>query len=247
MIDPHAASSWIARRPPLVTVFFAVRLSRPLKAYLKEPPSSPGFVDYGSSTLTPSPSALYHCQLLTSRNETMTPQFSKLPLFAPPVEARDLTFGTEQASGNISASSMLKIESLLNHPTSVETRYDRIAGPSNSFSPRMQTPDSFGLFKRPKLVKDAPVFVKGETKGQVHYPPFESLEDAISLTPWQRDELIRQHHHFKIYPSGGQKDGLISDCPRHIPYSSDKKDFMGKSGFEGFDGKHGVPKGAKVA
>ena len=66
----------------------------------------------------------------------------------------------------------------------------------------------------PKLVKDAPVFVKGEARGQVHYPTYESIEDAICLPPHMRDELAQQHRRFRIYPSGSEKDGLISDFVR---------------------------------
>lgn len=149
---------------------------------------------------------------------------------------------------------MLKIQSLLNPTNSSgvldEPKYTHSTTFSppltpaltsttsnSSYSPRLGTPDTTIPIKRQKLVKDAPVFVKGEVKGKVHFAPFESSEDAIALPPWQRDELLQQHRRFNIYPSGSEKDGLISDFVKRIPYSSDKKDFFGKAGFEGFDGE----------
>lgn len=80
------------------------------------------------------------------------------------------------------------------------------------------------------------MFIKGEAKGKVHYPPYESSDDAISLPPWLRDELLEQHKVYKIYPSGNETDGLIADFTKSIPYSSEKKEFFGKTGWEGFDG-----------
>ena len=149
---------------------------------------------------------------------------------------------------------MLRIQSLLNPEAASEradaisyARSDAFSPPltpalttttsNSSFSPRLGTPDVASPAKRQKLIKDAPVFVKGEAKGQVHYPPFESNEDTIALPPHLRDELVLQHRRFKIYPSGSEKDGLISDFVKRIPYSSEKKEFFGKNGWEGFNGE----------
>ena len=149
---------------------------------------------------------------------------------------------------------MLKIQSLLNPSASPENADTRVAAHSgafsppltpaltstasnSSFSPRMDTPETSSPAKRHKLIKDAPVFVKGEVQGKVHYAPYESNEDTVALAPHHHDELIQQHRRFNIYPSGSEKDGLISDFVRRIPYSSEKKDFFGKMGWEGFDGK----------
>jgi hypothetical protein len=76
---------------------------------------------------------------------------------------------------------------------------------------------------RPKnrLVKDAPVFKKNEPKGDVEFPPHET-----------EDEHIRQQHKtFRIFPKG-----CIADFPRHIPYNSDKIDFLAKTGRDAFEG-----------
>lgn len=72
-----------------------------------------------------------------------------------------------------------------------------------------------------KLTKDAPKFERGETIGTVKYPPYET-SDA---------ELSRHFKDFRIFPSSG-----IAAYPRHIPYSSDKKDFMLKTGRDSFEG-----------
>ena len=71
------------------------------------------------------------------------------------------------------------------------------------------------------MSKDAPVFSKGKIKGRVEFPPFERL-DADSL------RAVRK---FKVYPCED-----ISKYPRHIPYNSEKKSFLEKTGRESFEG-----------
>jgi len=78
--------------------------------------------------------------------------------------------------------------------------------------------------QRLKEAKDGPKFEKGDPKGDVLYAPYE--------TEPQETELIKQHTKFCIYP---RKD--IGTFPRQIPYSSDKKAFMAKTGKSGFEGK----------
>jgi hypothetical protein len=45
--------------------------------------------------------------------------------------------------------------------------------------------------------------------------------------------LLNQHRRFKIFPLGQ----IHSKGIRHIPYNSDKKDFLEKTGREAFEGK----------
>lgn len=90
---------------------------------------------------------------------------------------------------------------------------------------------------RVKVAKDAPVFIRGPVNGVVHFSPFECTESDPALDPTERKELKHQQQRFKIFPAGGD-DGLIGDFPRHIPYSSDKKTFQGKTGRNGFDRKY---------
>jgi len=72
------------------------------------------------------------------------------------------------------------------------------------------------------MSKDSAIFTKGKIKGEVRYPPCEVL-DA---------QLAAQYEHFELYPVG-----RIADYARPIPYNSEKKSFLEKTGREGFEGK----------
>jgi hypothetical protein len=75
--------------------------------------------------------------------------------------------------------------------------------------------------KKPKMAKDGAVFAKNKIKGVVNFPPHEKLGA----------DSMKKMKPFKIYPS--QK---IMDYPRHIPYNSEKKSFLDKTGRESFEG-----------
>lgn len=79
--------------------------------------------------------------------------------------------------------------------------------------------------RRQKIPKDAAIFSEGtKIVGHVNYPPYEGGED---------DNLSRHHREYSVFPLGDiQKKGA-----RHIPYNSDKKDFLDKTGRESFEGK----------
>ena len=72
------------------------------------------------------------------------------------------------------------------------------------------------------MSKDGAVFAKGKVKGDVNYPPFEDLDD----------ETRRGIQKFQVYPLG-----KIQQYCRHIPYNSEKKSFLEKTGRESFEGK----------
>ncbi len=72
------------------------------------------------------------------------------------------------------------------------------------------------------MSKDGAVFSKGKIKGRVEYPPFERLD---------RDS-VRAVRKFKVFPFGD-----IAKYPRHIPYNSEKKSFLEKTGRESLEGK----------
>jgi hypothetical protein len=76
------------------------------------------------------------------------------------------------------------------------------------------------------MTKDGAVFAKGKIKGEVNFPPFERL-DA---------ETIREVEKFQVYPLG-----KIQEFSRHIPYNSEKKSFLEKTGRESFEGKTSDP------
>ena len=122
---------------------------------------------------------------------------------------------------------MLSVASLLNPvPTFGATRpftssyADRHS--SVEYYPRPLETPSPSSNKKAKMIKDAPVFAKGKTKGEIRYPPFEEVDDETIC--W---ELKRLH----LYPLGN-----ITEYPRHIPYNSDKKGFLEKTGRESFEG-----------
>ena len=143
---------------------------------------------------------------------------------------------------------MLKIHSLLN--PSATTEYSRVREASVSppptpaytqasstiSTPQPQTPTTPSADKRQKLVKDAAIFVRGTAKQPVHHQPFECTENAICLSSEQQQELARQHARFQVYPNGRGNAGFIADYQRHIPYSSDKKTFFGKTNRDAFEG-----------
>lgn len=72
------------------------------------------------------------------------------------------------------------------------------------------------------MSKDAAIFAKGKTKGETRYRPCEI----------QTDEIAAQHKRFRVFPMGH-----IADYCRHIPYNSDKKSFLEKTGRDSFEGK----------
>jgi hypothetical protein len=72
------------------------------------------------------------------------------------------------------------------------------------------------------MAKDAPVFRKGKPKGEVQFPPHEAGHDV---------ELLDQHKKFQVFPRGE-----IASYVHRIPYSSDKKAFLEKTGRDAFEG-----------
>lgn len=76
--------------------------------------------------------------------------------------------------------------------------------------------------KTQKLAKDAPVFRKGRPKGDVQFPPYEAGHNV---------ELLDQHMKFQVFPRGE-----IASYVHRIPYSSDKKTFLEKTGRDAFEG-----------
>ncbi|KAK7553076.1 hypothetical protein IWX91DRAFT_273300 [Phyllosticta citricarpa] len=107
---------------------------------------------------------------------------------------------------------MIKIQSLLN-PLS-EASLGRHSPPP---SPHLSD------VHRQKVSKTAAVFVKGEPKGEVRYPPHEIDDD---------DELAAELLKYRITPTPLRD---IKKYPRHIPYNSDKKSFLTKTGREAFE------------
>jgi hypothetical protein len=120
---------------------------------------------------------------------------------------------------------MLSVASLLNPIKPEDTHLP--SSPSPSFytasssthgSPLLSTQPRI---KKQKMSKDGAIFTKGEIKGAINYPPFQDLDEAT------RAEIKK----FQIYPMG-----KIDEYCRHIPYNSEKKNFLEKTGRESFEG-----------
>ena len=72
------------------------------------------------------------------------------------------------------------------------------------------------------MCKDAAIFAKGKIYGEIRYAPCEV----------QDEDIAKEHAKFHLYPMG-----RISEYCRHIPYNSEKKNFLEKTGRESFEGK----------
>ena len=122
---------------------------------------------------------------------------------------------------------MLSVASLLN-PVKSEARGTRlpsspssIATSSSHDSAQLPTQSSS---KKQKMSKDGAIFAKGKIKGDVNFPPFEQFDQ----------ETIREVKKFEVYPLG-----KVREYCRHIPYNSEKKTFLEKTGRESFEGMLG--------
>ena len=114
---------------------------------------------------------------------------------------------------------MVSVASLLN-PISEESR--SLPSPhSTRFTSECSSQFSSPPYKKQKMSKDAAVFVRGAVHGRVRFPPWEEYDRKFST------ELQR----YSVYPLG-----RITEYPRHIPYNSDKKSFLEKTGRGAFEG-----------
>lgn len=115
--------------------------------------------------------------------------------------------------------SMASIAFLLN-PVEDHGQYQQLPSPcSTSYTGDYY--NSTPLPKKQKVSKDAAVFMRGKVRGELRYPPCE----------YQNEELAKEHERFELHPMGH-----ITEFPRHIPYNSDKKSFMEKTGRGSFEG-----------
>jgi hypothetical protein len=78
--------------------------------------------------------------------------------------------------------------------------------------------------KKQKLCKDGAVWDEKDTRGEIRYPACEN----------QDGELAAAHRELFLEP---EPITDIMKCPRHIPYNSEKKSFLEKTGRESFEGK----------
>ncbi len=119
----------------------------------------------------------------------------------------------------------MDIQSLLNSPIT-GSQQSRHAAPSPPPLPVQRDLISSVVPKRQKLAKDAPIFAEGtKIVGYVNYPPYEAGNDR---------NLQVRHREFRIFPL----DEISKKGVRHIPYASDKKDFLEKTGRDAFEGEY---------
>lgn len=159
--------------------------------------------------------------------------------------------GAEHQHPPTAAATMLKIQSLLN-PVSDTSALFASSGtrvpPRPTYPPYISTPAETPRpetappsppkrqkMAKDKLIKDGAVFTRGPRIEPVNYEPYECSLTNDHLTSEQSQELNRQHRRYQLYPSALDND-KISDYTRHIPYSSEKKTFLHKTGRDAFEG-----------
>ena len=116
---------------------------------------------------------------------------------------------------------MAAIHSLLNPLPETNTYAKQLPSPTSTVYTREYSPPPQPR-KKQKISKDAAIFTRGSMRGKCRYPPCE----------YQDDLLAAQHQQYEIDPMGH-----IADFPRHIPYNSEKKSFLDKTGRESFEGE----------
>ena len=118
---------------------------------------------------------------------------------------------------------MVSVASLLNPVPPLFEDYRDLRSPaSTTYTSGFSSPALHQL-KKQKMSKDAAIFAKGKIKGETRYPPYEILNN----------ELAMQYRTFQLFPENPQQ---IVEYPRHIPYNSEKKSFLEKTGRESFEG-----------
>ncbi|WEW62012.1 hypothetical protein PRK78_007512 [Emydomyces testavorans] len=113
---------------------------------------------------------------------------------------------------------MTSIASLLNPEPETFQSSQQLPAPCSSRLRDIPTPPQ--RQKKQKISKDVAVFTRGKIRGELRYPPCE----------YQDRELAEAHRALEIHPMGH-----ITEFPRHIPYNSEKKSFLEKTGRESFE------------
>ncbi|KAL9580685.1 MAG: hypothetical protein Q9212_004344 [Teloschistes hypoglaucus] len=114
---------------------------------------------------------------------------------------------------------MLSVASLLNPDPPLSELPSPLPSPcSTLYSPSasLRTP----LVRKHKLCKDEATFVKGIPQIKVNYWPCEL----------QNEKATAEHSKYQLYPFG-----RIAEFCKHVPYRSEKKTILNKTGREGFD------------
>ncbi|KAI4109554.1 MAG: hypothetical protein LQ339_001667 [Xanthoria mediterranea] len=113
---------------------------------------------------------------------------------------------------------ILSVASLLNPPAPSVEQQNPLPSPcSTLFTP--EASPGIPEMKRPKLCKDEATFVKGRPQIEVNYWPCEGRDGKAE------DE----HRKYSVFPIGH-----IAEYCKHVPYRSEKKSLLSKTGREGF-------------
>jgi hypothetical protein len=174
-------------------------------------------------------------------SQTSTPKHAMLSPVSPPRHRRDSV--TSEQTAKSTNTHMLRINNLLNPMNSSNNQADGFtslrttpAYTANEFTstptPGPDTPLTPASTKRQKNGKGKLVTKRATPKGVVNYRPFECNGNVVCANPNLRKEIIDQHRCYQVSIEG---EGLISDYPKHIPYTSDKKDFHNKTGRDAFE------------
>jgi hypothetical protein len=119
---------------------------------------------------------------------------------------------------------MISVKSLLNSPSSRSEAAQHLChspSPYRSISPRNESVNIPPAIRRAKLESDDSDTESRKLNGEINFPPFEDLDAAV----------LAQVSKYKVHPLG-----KIVKRPRFIPYNSEKKDFLDKTGRDGFEG-----------
>jgi hypothetical protein len=150
---------------------------------------------------------------------------------------------TSEQTAKSTNTHMLRINNLLNPMNNSNNQADGStsirstpAYTVNDFTstptPGPDTPLTPASTKRQKNGKGKPVTKRATPKGVVNYRPHECNDNVVCADAALRREIIDKHCHYQVSIEG---EGLISDYPKHIPYTSDKKDFQTKTGRDAFE------------
>lgn len=179
--------------------------------------------------------------LFHTMSQTSTPQQAMLPPVSTPQHRRDSV--TSEKLAKPVNTHMLRINNLLNPmdnsnnqadgPASLRTTpaysvNDSTSTPTPSPDTTLTPPST----KRQKNGKGKSVAKRAMPKSVVNYRPYECNENIICADTALRKEIINQHRYFQV---SVESEGLIRDYPKHIPYTSDKKDFHNKTGRDAFE------------
>ncbi|KAF2261964.1 hypothetical protein CC78DRAFT_328147 [Lojkania enalia] len=116
----------------------------------------------------------------------------------------------------------MRIQSLLNPFTCDDQNHRSSESPPPPSATRTVSLNT-SFPRRQKIPKDAMILTEGtKVVGFVNYPPYETGNDK---------HLATQHRKFQIHPMG-----KIAEYRRHIPYTSEKKEFTAKTGRDAFNG-----------